>query len=134
MRGRFRFWIAPSLCPCRELCDVMGGAEHCPFVGYLFDAAEEELAKAAGVLGGHEYGSDDMCAQPVATSAAALPDPGAHGLDQRPALGTAGWAAGAAGGDIAADGAVDEASQVGFRAEPGIGGHFVRRPVLAAVT
>src|ERR1700732_2373198 len=93
MRWRFRFWIAPSLCPCRELCDVMGGAKHCPFVGYLFDAAEEELAKASGVLDVSEDGFDDMFAQPVATSVAALPDPGAHGLDQRPALGAAGWAA-----------------------------------------
>src|SRR6202795_1702327 len=98
----------------------MGGAEHCPFVGDLSEAAEEELAKASGVLDVSEDGFDDMFAQPVATSVAALSDPGAHGLDQRPALGAAGWAAGAAGGDIAADGAVDEASQVGFRAEPGI--------------
>ena len=57
----------------------MGGAEHCPFVGYLFDAAEEELAKASGVLDVSEDGFDDMFAQPVATSVAALPDPGAHG-------------------------------------------------------
>src|ERR1700682_3637646 len=71
----------------------MGGAEHCPFVGYLFDAAEEELAKASGVLDVSEDGFDDMFAQPVATSVAALPDPCAHGLDQRPALGAAGWAA-----------------------------------------
>jgi hypothetical protein len=29
---------------------------------------------------------------------------------------------------MAADGTVDEASQFGLRAEPGIGGHFVRHP------
>src|SRR5258707_5880818 len=106
----------------------MGGAEHCPFVGYLFDAAEEELAKASGVLDVSEDGFDDMFAQPVATSVAALPDPGAHGLDQRPALGTAGWAAGAAACDIAADGAVAEASHDGVRAEAGSRGHLVRHP------
>ena len=56
---------------------------------------------------------------------AALPDPCAHGLEQSAALGAAGWAAGAAGGDIAADGPVDKASQIGLRAEPGIGGYLI---------
>ena len=33
-----------------EFCEVVGGADHCPFAFYLVDAAEEKLPEASGLL------------------------------------------------------------------------------------
>ena len=56
------WFMGGHLCPCREFSDVMGGAEHGPFTGNLFDASEEELAEASGLFDVSEDGFDDLFA------------------------------------------------------------------------
>ena len=65
-----------------EFREVVGGADHGPFGSDLIDAAEEELAEAAGLFDVSEYGFDGLFSHSISTAVSALPDPGTHGLNQ----------------------------------------------------
>jgi putative transposase len=64
-------WAAASSAGCvGEFEEVVDGADHCPLGSDLIEAAEEELAKASGLLHLPEYGFDYLLAQPVTASSA----------------------------------------------------------------
>jgi hypothetical protein len=62
------------------------GADHRPLAGDLVDAAEENLSETSGLLDVSEDRFDDVLAQPVSTSMAALPDSGANSEALRPVV------------------------------------------------
>src|SRR5689334_25116871 len=75
---------APSRGSCvDELCEVVGGADERPFLADLVDAAQQELAKAPGLLDLAEHGFDDLLAQPIAAAPAGVAELVAHGRNKR---------------------------------------------------
>jgi hypothetical protein len=92
------------------------GAQEGPFRPHLFDAAQEELSKASGLLDLTEHRLDGLFAQSVAAAMSGAPQPLAHGLDLRPAplsIAAVGMFL-APGGNIAADATVLQGLQVGL--------------------
>jgi len=70
-------------CPsCGQFCEVVGGADHCPFAFYLVDAAEEELPEASGLLDVSKDGFDGVFSDAVSALMSAFSESGAHGLNQ----------------------------------------------------
>ena len=60
----------------------MGGADHCPFVLNLVDAAEKELSEVSGLLDMSEDGFNDAFSHSVSTLMPTLPKSGPHELHQ----------------------------------------------------
>ena len=97
-----------------EFCEVVGGADHCPFAFYLVDSAEEELPEASGLLDVSKYGFDCIFSDTVPASMPAFSESGAHGLNQLTAFFAAAWLACAPGRHIAANRARVKALEIGF--------------------
>jgi hypothetical protein len=87
---------------------------------------EENLSETSRLLDVSEDRFDDVLAQPVSTSMAALPASGAHGTNKPATFAAAARTAGAACRDVAADRAFDQAGEICLRAEPGVSGDLVR--------
>ena len=97
-----------------EFCEVVGGADHCPFGFYLFGSAKEELSEASGLLDVSKYGFDGVFSDTVSASMPTFSKSGAHGLNQLASFFAAAWLAGAAGRHITANRACVEALEIGL--------------------
>src|SRR5882762_920209 len=115
-------------CMC-EFEEVVGGADHRPLASDLVETTQRELSEASSVLDLTKDGLDDLFAQAIAAAPASPFELGGHGGNTRagaPPFAAAAWVIvpGPAGGDEAIDPATGQMSQIGFRAETCVGGHF----------
>ena len=111
---------------CGQFCEVVGGADHCPFAFYLVDAAEKELPEASGLLDVSKNGFDGVFLDTASALMFAFSESGAHGLNQLAAFFTAAWLACPLCCHIAANRARVDAPEISSRAGAVIGGDFVR--------
>ncbi len=98
----------------------MDGADQRPFASDVFEAAQEKLSKAAGLLDLTEHGLDNLLAQSIAAAPARSFELGGHLGDRAGGPGSAAAEGGsgavplAAGGDIAGDAAPGHGAQIGL--------------------
>src|SRR5689334_16880332 len=119
-----------SPCGVCELEQVVGGADHCPFLSDLVEPAEKELAKAPGMLDLTEHRLGNLLAQPIATAPARAFELCGHGSNTRSTAPTLATAVGLAvpypaRGDVAVDPAACEVEEIFFRAEASVSGNFL---------
>ena len=69
--------------PVGELQQVVGGAHEAPFAAHVFDAAQQNLAEAAGLLSLAEHWLGQLLSQALGAFVAACLDFFAHGFDPR---------------------------------------------------
>src|SRR4051812_47971571 len=127
-RSSSRYWravwrITRSGCPC-EFCEVVGGADHRPFGRNGVDAAQQELAEAAGLLDLSEHRFHDLLPQPIPASPSCPLQFSSHSLGQRAADLSldVGRVLGASRRDVSLDDARLEAREVGFAQISAVGG------------
>src|SRR5882672_4897508 len=119
-----------SPCCVGELEQIVDGADHRPLGFDLFEAAQEELAEAAGVFDLAEHRFDNLLSQAVAAAPAGALEFCRHGGLARsfgPTSRTGGMGlamACPAGGEIGGDPAAGEMGEVLLVAIAGVGGDF----------
>src|SRR5579883_3511517 len=71
--------------PCRlcELEQIVGGADHRPFLSDLVEAAEQELSKASGRFDLAEHRLDDLLSEAISAAPAGAAELRCHGGDAR---------------------------------------------------
>jgi len=115
-----RLALSWSLC---ELCEVVGGADHCPFGAHFFYAPQQELPEAPCLFDLSEHGFHNLLPEPVGCFEAAIGDFLSHRLRQRPAgLAVPGRGVfGATRGDVAVDAPEFETREIGLAQLAAIG-------------
>src|SRR6266567_5523798 len=111
-----------GFCESEQLQKVVGGADHGPLGPHFLDAAQQELAEAAGLFDLSEHRFHHLLSQSVGRFEAAIVDLLSHPSGQRSAdfsvLG--GWVLGTSGRDIAVDTVCFERFEIGFAAVAGV--------------
>ena len=105
---------------------VVGSADHRPFVSDLIEASQQKLAKSSGLLDLAEDRRNHLLAQSIATTQTGAAQFERHGGDAGAFLVVlvAGMS-GAAGGDISADAAALEVQQICFATITCVGRDFL---------
>src|SRR5579883_983462 len=122
--------IMASFCRLCELEQVVGGADHRPFLSDLVEAAEQELSKASGRFALAEHRLDDLLSEAISAAPAGAAELRCHGGDARALARSAlaGRVAAAmprpARGEIGGDAPPGEEGEIGLVAISGIGREF----------